>query len=312
MRCALMNKAKVMIFLATYNGEKYLAEQLDSIINQSHTNWELWVSDDGSIDATVTILQQYQQKLGAHKMHILAGPQKGYALNFLSLVHRCSAKADYYAFSDQDDIWLKDKLKVAIEKLNCMPSDKPTLYCSGSIIVDAKGSFICQWSNLRKKLCFQNALVECLASGNTMVFNNPTKEIMTQRIPLALISHDWWAYMLVTGVGGEIFYDTVSHIKYRQHESNVIGYKMDLKTRMYRFMMLICGRVKEYNNVNLIALIQIADLLTEKNRGILYQFIAARKAWFIHRMLEIKRIGIYRQTLIGNATLTIAALLKKL
>ena len=107
----------VAILLGTYNGEKFLEAQLDSLEAQSVTNWTLYVSDDGSTDATLDIIHRYQSKWGTDKIRYRLGPQKGFAQNFLSLACDTSIKADYYAFCDQDDVWLPEKLSIALEHI---------------------------------------------------------------------------------------------------------------------------------------------------------------------------------------------------
>ena len=104
------DQASVAILLATFNGEKFLAEQLDSLQAQSVKNWRLYVSDDGSTDSTVDIIKRYQEAWGSDKLHYRLGPQKGFAQNFLGLACDPEIKADFYAFCDQDDFWLPKKL----------------------------------------------------------------------------------------------------------------------------------------------------------------------------------------------------------
>ena len=99
----------IAILMCTYNGERFIAEQIDSFLNQTHKNIALWVSDDGSTDGTMIILKKYQEKFPKGRFKIINGPGKGFVMNFLSLICHKDVKADYYAFSDQDDICL-DKI----------------------------------------------------------------------------------------------------------------------------------------------------------------------------------------------------------
>jgi len=102
----------VAILLCTYHGQRYLAEQLDSFAAQSHSNWEVWASDDGYEDYTHGILEAYQQKWSNGRLSIHFGPAEGFAANFLSLTCKARIDADYYAFSDQDDIWETNRAAV--------------------------------------------------------------------------------------------------------------------------------------------------------------------------------------------------------
>ena len=124
------NAPLVAILLCTYNGARFLAEQLDSLEAQPHQNWVVIASDDGSTDQTLEILQQYQAKWPLGKLMIRSGPQKGFCQNFLSLACDPEIKADYYAFCDQDDVWLPEKLEVALENIVTNQSDDVAyLYC---------------------------------------------------------------------------------------------------------------------------------------------------------------------------------------
>ena len=117
------NTPLAAILLCTYNGARFLAEQLDSLEAQTHQNWIVISSDDGSTDQTLEILYQYQAKWPAGKLTIRSGPQKGFCQNFLSLACDPEIKADYYAFCDQDDVWLIDKLKMGINNIGLNTSN---------------------------------------------------------------------------------------------------------------------------------------------------------------------------------------------
>ena len=106
----------VCILLCTYNGAKYLKEQLNSIESQTYTNWRIIVSDDGSTDETLTLLHDYQNKWGTSKLEIRKGPQLGFCKNFLSLACDPTIRADYYCFCDQDDVWLDEKISIAVKR----------------------------------------------------------------------------------------------------------------------------------------------------------------------------------------------------
>ena len=104
----------ICILMSTYNGGKFLSEQLESIDNQTHKNWRLVISDDGSSDNTLTIAKQFQDKWGSDRLEIRQGPQQGFCQNFLSMACDNTIRAGLYAFSDQDDIWMPDKLERAV------------------------------------------------------------------------------------------------------------------------------------------------------------------------------------------------------
>lgn len=211
-------QAKVAILLCTYHGQHYLAEQLDSFAAQSHTNWEVWASDDGSADDTHEILESYRQKWSDDRLSIHSGPAEGFAANFIALTCKDSIEADYYAYSDQDDIWEPDKLARAVEWLKTVPEHIPALYCSRTRLVDASNSEIGDSPLFTKPPSFANALMQNIGGGNTMVFNNAARNLLREAGKTRpVITHDWWAYMVVTGCGGRIFYDEEPTLRYRQH-----------------------------------------------------------------------------------------------
>ena len=169
----------VAILLGTYNGERFLEAQLDSLEAQSVTNWTLYVSDDGSTDATLDIIHRYQSKWGTDKIQYRLGPQKGFAQNFLSLACDTSIKADYYAFCDQDDVWLPEKLSIALEHIAC-ESSTGQLYAYGgrTTYTDENLKSIGLSPLFVFPRTFRNALIQSIAGGNTMAFNQATKTLL--------------------------------------------------------------------------------------------------------------------------------------
>ncbi len=123
--------------MGTYNGEAFLAEQLLSIENQSHKNWRLVISDDGSSDATLTIAREFQKKWGSDWLAIREGPIQGFCTNFLSMTCDPTIKSDYYAFSDKDDVWNNDKLSKALRHFTAENDlETPRLYCGRVQLAD--------------------------------------------------------------------------------------------------------------------------------------------------------------------------------
>ena len=123
---------KVAILLGTFRGQQYLAEQLDSFAAQTHSNWEVWASDDGSTDDTLKILEGFKAKWPAGRLSIQAGPGKGFVANFLALTCRAGIEAQYYAYSDQDDIWDADKLERALQWLLSLVRQSALCQCLGA------------------------------------------------------------------------------------------------------------------------------------------------------------------------------------
>lgn len=303
----------VAILLSTFQGEDFLVEQLESIRAQTHRDWVIYASDDGSTDSTRAILARYVAELGPDRLTLFDGPRQGFAANFLSLIRKSPNDAGFFAFCDQDDLWAPDKLEKALHWATQGPSEVPALYCSRTQLVDRHGESMGLSPLFGKRPGFANALVQSLAGGNTMLFNGAAKRLlaMTSR-DSRIIAHDWWAYILVAGCGGRVFYDPVPSIGYRQHGKNLIGSNSSLHDRYVRFRRMLAGTFRDWNDENLKALAPLRHLLTKENQATLRLFEHARQAALPRRLYLIGKSGIYRQTLPGNLGLAAATLLQRL
>jgi len=303
---------QVAIFLATYNGQRFLHDQLDSIIRQTYANWQIFASDDGSLDDTVSILNAYKNLLGGDKLIINSGPKLGFVANFLSLVHSAEINTSYYAYADQDDIWQIDKLQRAIDWLNTVPQNTPALYCSRACLIDEHDNEIGYSPLFTQAPSFANALVQNIGGGNTMVFNQAARDIIRNIDAASVVAHDWLTYIAITGCGGVVLYDPQPFIRYRQHRNNLIGKNSGWGDRLARIKMLFAGRFRLWNEQNILVIESIRSRLTPKNQLIFDQFLAARQGWLIPRLASFLRSGIYRQTLPGNMGLIVAILFNKI
>jgi glycosyltransferase involved in cell wall biosynthesis len=304
---------QVAILLCTMQGQPHLREQLDSIVRQTHPNWSLWVSDDGSTDGTHDILAEYERNLGAEKLVVKSGPAQGYIKNFLSLVCSPQISASYYAYSDQDDIWEPGKLAHALEWLQTVPAHQPALYCGRTCNVTEDNQFVGLSPLFAKKPGFANALVQSIAGGNTMVFNHAACDLLRAAGPdVQVASHDWWTYLVVSGCGGQVFYDPQPTVRYRQHGGNLIGTNNSWADRVARLGMTIKGRFSDWTDMNTQALIRLQDHLSPDSARQLSEFSKARSSGLLPRLAGIKCCGVYRQTRMGNLGLVLAALLKKI
>ena len=302
----------VAILLCTYNGEQFLAEQLDSLEVQTHQNWVLMVSDDGSSDTTLQILQKYQAKWPQGKMIIRRGPQKGYCQNFLSLACDSEIKADYYAFCDQDDVWLPEKLTVALKTIISNQNIYvPFVYCGRTTYVTDQLK-PCGTSPLFVfPPSFRNALVQSIAGGNTMVFNLAAK-LLLEKAGLANVpSHDWWVYQLVSGADGDVFYDPEPFLLYRQHDGALVGGNNSFVSKIERVMMLWHRRFQDWTTQNIAALNEVRHLLVKNHQEILRMFGDLRRARLRDRLRLMEVCGLYRQTRRGSLSLYAAILLNR-
>lgn len=303
---------RVGVLLATYNGARYLAAQLDSYAAQSLRPAILMVSDDGSTDETREIVQRFAAANPDIPVRMLDGPRRGPAANFLSLLRSVPAGIDLVAVSDQDDVWLPHKLARGARALRGLAG--PALSCGRTWVCDATLSKR-QHSRLPlRDPGFRHALVQNIAGGNTMMLNRPALELLqaASAEPSDLVVHDWWIYQIVSGAGGTVVFDPAPLLLYRQHGQNLIGANHGLAAQAKRLWLMLNGRFREWNETNLRALAASAHRLTPENRAILEGFAAMRMAPVWRRIAMLRQLGLYRQGLPGSASLWVAALLGKL
>lgn len=302
----------VGILMCTLNGMKYLNDQLYSIANQNYSNWHLFVSDEGSTDRTLEILKSFAKIYGEHKVTIFKGPRQGATQNFLSLVRATHKHCEYFAFSDQDDIWYKDKLIVAVGSLAHVEPSVPALYCSSTQYISEFGQCLQMSYIFKREVNFKNALVQSIAGGNTMVFNQTAASILARTSVYAnLVAHDWWIYILVSGHGGWIYYDQKPSIEYRQHSEALVGENRSIKAKFIRIRKLLNGSYRQWNAENLKALDDFRQELTPENQKTLDWFEKMKSKFILLRINAYIFSGLRRQTFIGNVALFIGVLLNK-
>ncbi|MDD3048708.1 MAG: glycosyltransferase family 2 protein [Bacilli bacterium] len=245
------------ILMATYNGEKYLKEQIDSILNQTYSKFTLHISDDKSTDKTVHILKEYANKDKRIKLYF----QKqniGYIKNFEYLISK--SKADYIMLSDQDDVWLDNKVEVCLEKIK---NDKLNLLISNLIIVDENlnvkhdSYFKLSQVKLDNNLELGNYLYANPAVGCAMMFD---KKLAKELLPFPDLKHpyyvhDWYIYIMGQ-IYGKVGYIDTPLTKYRQHGNNLIGMHRK-KTKDFKFII-------QARTINLNYRIDFCDALLTK------------------------------------------------
>lgn len=217
-----MTKPTIAILMSTYDGEDYLAQQIDSIRKQSYKNWRLIIRDDGSSDDTVKIVEKYQSE--DHRIEFLnqgAIRNVGVVRSFFELLRE--SEADFYMFSDQDDYWLPNKVELALQEMIKLDNSQPNCVYTNLQIVDKdlKGKKLLLKRNWQS---FTNVLFTNNVYGCTMMINNSLKRMVNfkkidyQRIYM----HDWWLALIAAEFGNLRFIDKAT-ILYRQHGSNQVG-----------------------------------------------------------------------------------------
>lgn len=249
----------VTILMATFNGAEYLADQLDSILAQSFQDWELIIRDDCSSDRTVAIIEKYVEADSRIKFLPLAGNHGSVTINFSVLFdYARTLNTPYVMFSDQDDIWKKDKIErflnfIQKQERKLKPSF-PILVYGGVEYVDAEAQVIPQELRMPDELDFNNLLTENHAYGCTMILNRALME-RVGHIPESAENHDYWVALVACALGKAIL-NPEKLIGYRQHANNVSGnvHRNRLSSRLNRYIKhldtLLPVFVKNYKMVN--------------------------------------------------------------
>src|SRR5258708_30243627 len=199
----------VTILLCTLNGERSLTQQLASLEGQTFKNWKLIASDDGSRDRTKSILLAFQKSCQPGKVEIIDGPRRGAAANFLFQACAENLVSEYYAFCDQEDVWDAAKWERAIDALERTDPGIPALYGSRTRLIDEAGNEIGFSPLFHRKPGFRSALVQSIAGGNTMVFNQKARELVVFcGADVDVPAHDWWLYQVTSACGGPVRYRT--------------------------------------------------------------------------------------------------------
>lgn len=284
---------KVAVLISTYNGEKYLREQLDSILNQTYKNIEIVIRDDGSQDSTVEIVKEYKQN---YKNIILEqGQNVGFIKSFFKLLEL--AEADYYAYCDQDDFWMENKVELAVQTLEKADNSKPNMVFGNSDYYDENMNFMSKGEK-HKTFSFKNSLYECVAQGMTMTINQKAKEIITENVPEKCLFHDWWTYMICSGMG-EVLYNDETVVKYRRFQKNATAEGQSaLKIFLWRIKKLISDSgMKDIKMQQIEYKKMFYDNLSYENKKVLdifvqekYNFLKALKKAFYPQRLRRKLI----------------------
>ena len=220
--------AKVLVLLSTYNGEKFLQDQIDSIFRQENVDVFLLIRDDCSSDKTVEIIRYNQQRFPL-KIKLVEGKNVGCTKSFVELMHLAldlkEYTPDYYAFCDQDDVWLPDKLSRSVTVLSSKDPTLPQLFFGTSTVTDSYLHAIKVNSSRKYKYTLGESLVGNISVGNTHVFNRLLLEKAVSVKFCPYILHDWWIYSVCLALSGIVFMEQIPLLLYRQHCDNAIGIK---------------------------------------------------------------------------------------
>ena len=292
--------AHVHILLATFNGARYLNEQLHSFARQTHKNWTLWASDDGSSDKTRKILQKFAKKW---PVNLIEGPKNGATQNFMHLLNHPDIAGGYVALSDQDDVWLPHRLTRAIERLENIA--RPALYCSRTIITDEALKPLGASPKFSGG-CLQNAIVQNISAGNTIALNPLGLDIIRKAgRPDKIQHHDWWIYLLIAATEGEIVIDHKPGLFYRQHANNSFGAHQGISAIVKRLGQIKNGEYRQWILENLNALQRVDHMISDDARPLVHALLQSDN-W----ETAFKSHGVHRKGMIGQFMLNLALRLR--
>ena len=285
---------QTLILLATYNGEKYLSHLLSSIMAQDHTDWQLWIQDDGSQDKTLEVVAHFSQ-LDSRIQYVGQNKgEKGAKGNFSTLLEKAYSQSSfpYIAFADQDDLWHPSKLSTLLNLLK--GEESPTIVFSDLELIDSQGKRmkVTFWEqervSLEEELKIPPLLSRNIVPGCAMVFNRKLLELAVP-LPVNISMHDWWI-LLVAVLLGKAKYTTTPLTYYRQHGSNDVGSRdRSFFPSLFRFLRrpLFIWRVQtelyQLLVLQALELLQRYELLPEQ-REILETFVKIRQGSIWHRL----------------------------
>lgn len=296
---------RIMILMAIYNGAATLGQQIESLHQQTFQHWDLTVSDDGSGDDSRTLVKTLvKDGSRKHKVDIRDGPGLGFAENFLSLLANLPEAPGPVALADQDDVWLPEKLARAHTQLAHVPIEQPALYCSRRYIWSPGQSGECTTSyHYQRPPGFANALIENIAPGNTIALNAAAAKIARDAArlrPPGIFTHDWWLYLVLSGMGAKVIFDPTPTLLYRQHNRNVLGAGERRHRQIRNKAAVLRGLFAQRVAGNLAALAPLEAWLTAENRTRLALFRQARMAPLPRRITLLHQAGVYRQRRLSN------------
>jgi glycosyltransferase involved in cell wall biosynthesis len=297
----------VVVLLATFNGARYLRQQLDSIAAQSHRNWQLVVADDGSCDDTLAIVQSFSEQHPDRVRIVRAGPVGSARENFFRLL-RVAGPAPYFAFCDQDDVWTVDKLERLVQRCHQVEGQhrgRSCLVYSDLTVVDAQlgllnPSFLNQVRARPQDITYKTLLAENAVPGCAMLFNAALADIFraSEFDSTRAIMHDWWIALLASTVG-EISYVPTPLVSYRQHATNTLG-SVERSGLVFTLSKLFKGdrsaALKTYTQAAAF-LGAYGDLLDPTVREELRAFASLNDRHKFARIRLILKHGILKQTL---------------
>ena len=294
---------RIAILLSTYDGERFLAAQLDSLCKQTDRHWAVRWRDDGSTDRSVAVMESFAGRLGPDQFRRVITPagRLGACASYLMLLAAELAdpvgqRAELLAFADQDDVWLPEKLARGRDALARIPAVTPALYCARQTLVDAELQPIGLSFRLSRMVGFPMALTQNIATGCTVMMNAAAARLIAATTPPPGTVHDWWSYLVVSAAGGLLLVDDTPVVLYRQHASNMVGAPSSARRRALAALRRGPGVFMAVFEQHVAALTAHADLLSPAARTDLAVIQSALSGSRTRRLAALLRGGLRRQT----------------
>ena len=290
-------RADVAILLSTHNGSAYLAEQLESLLAQSHTDWQVFWRDDCSQDDTPDLMRGFAEMAGQGRVIDLndGAGHVGITASFLGLLRR-APRDRIVAFADQDDVWLPDKLARGVAGLQSLPAGQPGLYCARQHLVGPDLSPIRISARVRGPFGFPRSMTQNVATGCTVMLNGSATALLADAREPERTLHDWWAYLMVTASGGQVIYDDTPTVLYRQHAGNAVGVPVAPGRRAWAALRRGPGTFMNTFRAHMAALQAQQDVLSPQARDDLALIASGLHDGWAKRLHALALPGLKRQS----------------
>lgn len=302
---------KIAILLATYNGEKYISEQIESILAQTEQAWKLYIHDDGSKDATQDIIAEYAKKYPEQIVVVDGRPTGSAKTNFFYLFHQ--VEAPFYMCCDQDDVWLPDKIAITKKEMDNLvrgDEDKPCLVFTELCVVNAQLEVIAE--NMRDyqgldcdNVRLNRALIQNVVTGCTMMINRVLRDEMVKiKQYEEVLMHDWWAILVAVRFGKAAFIE-IPTILYRQHGNNGVG-ASNANSLLYQIKRMMQGEEIKQSLLNTRKQAKaFADLYQEEEGSLVKEYAKLGTYSKLKRLHFYKKYDVKKSTTAKNIGLLI-------
>ena len=299
----------VLVMLATYNGELYLGQQLESLRAQRGVSIDILARDDNSTDGTVALLQREGERR-LWSVTMLRGTAKqplGASASFFELIQAADLDHMYYAFCDQDDVWGPELLAEAVEALSKMPPGVPALHTCRRTLTDSELRPIGETQRATRP-GLGSALVENIVSGAGTVINRELLLLMRENPPNGVIMYDWWAYLIASALG-RVLLSQRPRLYYRQHGRNALGMKLGVGLWLYRVRTIprrLTGHVRSRQAA---AFLEVYGARLADTHRILVESVAKQDKTLQERLALARSPELWRQTTLETLLMRVMVLM---